>query len=102
MQESGEQTGEAVEAGAGPAEGAAWHSPLEGDPVSPVSSSGSALDPQLYRSALLSPLLLPLLLQLCPMHAYLSSKVVDKGVSTWVVSLVYNPDGVTFRFVCCL
>ena len=33
----------------GPVEQGSWHQPFQEDPASPSSSSGSALDPQLYR-----------------------------------------------------
>lgn len=35
----------------GPLEQGSWHRPFDEDPVSPASSSGSALDPQLFRYA---------------------------------------------------
>ena len=35
----------------GPLEQSSWHRPFHEDPVSPASSSGSALDPQLFRYA---------------------------------------------------
>ena len=33
----------------GPLEQGSWHRPFDEDPMSPASSSGSALDPQLFR-----------------------------------------------------